>query len=231
MEIIEGSIENLYARAAKYDFLKNSGKQVVASAALGAAVGSAALASQAVLLSNSKWDVKDCDFELNGKHYEGIFENIYFPNGTQAICLIQDNVALVIIDPNDNKMYIPIGTGTTKKQLQKFYTVIYIALLVICIFILIISDSDLGFSISGFIISAIVFYFFIYKSMYKPEEPKGILTKKMLELLGFKNVEDINLNKYGYIDKNRGRTMSWVIRYQDAFKEKNPYPKNYFDRK
>lgn len=230
MEIIEGSIENLYARAAKYDFLKNSGKQAVASAALGAAVGSAALASQAVLLSNSQWDVKDCDFELNGKRYEGILENTYFPNGTQAIFLIQDNIALVIIDPNDNKMYIPIGTGTTKKQLQKFYTFIYIALLVICIFILIISDSDLGFSISGFGISSIVFFFF-YMSMYKPEVPKGILTKKILELIGFKNIEDINLNKYGYIDKSKGRTMSWVIQYQDIFKENNPYPKDYFEKK
>ena len=123
MKIIEGRIENLYARAAKYDFLKNSGKQAVASAALGAAVGSAALASQAVLLSNSQWDVKDCNFELNGKHYEGIFENIYFPNGTQAISLIQDNIALVIIDPKDNKMYIPIGVGESVNQLKiKYHT-------------------------------------------------------------------------------------------------------------
>ncbi|MBJ8551056.1 hypothetical protein P7L54_12825 [Acinetobacter bereziniae] len=45
MKIIEGQIENLFVHKAKYDFIKNSGKQATVSAALGAAVGSAALAS------------------------------------------------------------------------------------------------------------------------------------------------------------------------------------------
>lgn len=230
MEIIEGRIENLYARAVKYDFLKNSGKQAVTSAALGAAVGSAALASQAVLLSNSKWDVKDCDFELNGQHYEGIFENIYFPNDTPAICLIQDNIALVIIDPNDNKMYIPIGTGESMKQLRKKYKIMFLGLSVFA-FIVSISIARSYIEIIIMFLLFMFISFFLVWSMYKPEEPQGILTEEMLKLLGFKNIGDVNLNKYGYIDKNRGRTMSWVIRYQDAFKENNPYPADYFGSK
>ncbi|MCU4436683.1 hypothetical protein KTH93_14520 [Acinetobacter bereziniae] len=80
MKIIEGQIENLFVHKAKYDFIKNHGKQATVFAALGAAVGSAALASQAVLVANSQWDVKECSFELNGKKYEGLFEDIYFSN-------------------------------------------------------------------------------------------------------------------------------------------------------
>jgi hypothetical protein len=60
MKIIEGQIENLFVHKAKYDFIKNQGKQATVSAALGAAVGSAALALQAVLLMNALIDIEAC---------------------------------------------------------------------------------------------------------------------------------------------------------------------------
>jgi hypothetical protein len=125
MEIVEGQIENLFVHKAKYDFIKNSGKQATVSAALGAAVGNAALASQAVLVANSQWDVKECSFELNGQKYEGLFEDIYFSNHAQLICLVQDHIALVLIDPKDNKMYIPIGAGDNLNQIRIRYIYVY----------------------------------------------------------------------------------------------------------
>jgi hypothetical protein len=60
MKIIEGQIENLFVYKAKYGFIKNSGKQATLSAALGAIVGSAALASQAMLLMNALIDIEQC---------------------------------------------------------------------------------------------------------------------------------------------------------------------------
>lgn len=39
MKIIEGQIENLFVHKAKYEVLKNNGKQATVSAALGAVVG------------------------------------------------------------------------------------------------------------------------------------------------------------------------------------------------
>ncbi|MFW2011466.1 hypothetical protein [Acinetobacter bereziniae] len=60
MKIIEGQIENLFVHKAKYDFIKKRGKQATVSAALGAAVGSATLASQAMLLMNASIDIEPC---------------------------------------------------------------------------------------------------------------------------------------------------------------------------
>lgn len=60
MKIIEGKVKNLRIQKTKYEVLKNNGKQATVSAALGTAVGSAALASQAVLVADSQSDVKEC---------------------------------------------------------------------------------------------------------------------------------------------------------------------------
>jgi hypothetical protein len=68
-------------------------------------------------------------------------------------------------------------------------------------------------------------------SMYKPEKIKGILTEKIMEFLGFENNRDVKLRKYSFGDDNKIMTMSWVIEYQNAFKENNPYPKDYFEKK
>ncbi|MCU4535814.1 hypothetical protein KTI96_01380 [Acinetobacter bereziniae] len=230
MEIVEGQIENLFVHKAKYDFIKNSGKQATVSAALGAAVGSAALASQAVLVANSQWDVKECSFELNGQKYEGLFEDIYFSNHAQLICLVQDNIALVVIDPKDNKMYIPIGTGENMKQLKRKYFFIYMGFISLTIIVLFLTDSDLSFFILG-LFSMLVFFYFFVRLMYKPEMIKGILTEKIMDFLGFKNNREVKLGKYSFGDDNKIMTMSWVIEYQNAFKENNPYPKDYFERK
>ena len=230
MEIVEGQIENLFVHKAKYDFIKNSGKQATVSAALGAAVGSAALASQAVLVANSQWDVKECSFELNGQKYEGLFEDIYFSNHAQLICLVQDNIALVLIDPKDNKMYIPIGTGENMKQLKRKYFFIYMGFISLTIIVLFLTDSDLSFFILG-LFSMLVFFYFFVRLMYKPEMIKGILTEKIMDFLGFKNNREVKLRKYSFGDDNKIMTMSWVIEYQNAFKENNPYPKDYFERK
>ena len=230
MEIVEGQIENLFVHKAKYDFIKNSGKQATVSAALGAAVGSAALASQAVLVANSQWDVKECSFELNGQKYEGLFEDIYFSNHAQLICLVQDNIALVLIDPKDNKMYIPIGTGENMKQLKRKYFFIYMGFISLTIIVLFLTDSDLSFFILG-LFSMLVFFYFFVRLMYKPEMIKGILTEKIMDFLGFKNNREVKLRKYSFGDDNKIMTMSWVIEYQNAFKQNNPYPKDYFERK
>ncbi|MBJ9904515.1 hypothetical protein [Acinetobacter bereziniae] len=230
MKIIEGQIENLFVHKAKYDFIKNHGKQATVSAALGAAVGSAALASQAVLVANSQWDVKECSFELNGQKYEGLFEDIYFSNHAQLICLVQDNIALVLIDPKDNKMYIPIGTGENMKQLKRKYFFIYMGFISLTIIVLFLTDSDLSFFILG-LFSMLVFFYFFVRLMYKPEMIKGILTEKIMDFLGFKNNREVKLRKYSFGDDNKIMTMSWVIEYQNAFKENNPYPKDYFERK
>jgi Ca2+/Na+ antiporter len=230
MKIIEGQIENLFVHKAKYDFIKNRGKQAAVSAALGAAVGSTALASQAILIANSQWDVKECSFELNGQKYEGLFEEIYFSNHAQLICLVQDHIALVLIDPNDNKMYIPIGTGETVKQLKKKYIYMYFGCMVIAMFVLFFSNGDFNFVILAIFLSLVISYFFVM-SMYKPEKIKGILTEKIMEFLGFENNRDVKLRKYSFGDDNKIMTMSWVIEYQNAFKENNPYPKDYFEKK
>ncbi|MCV2441793.1 hypothetical protein [Acinetobacter bereziniae] len=230
MEIVEGQIENLFVHKAKYDFIKNSGKQATVSAALGAVVGSAALASQAVLVANSQWDVKECSFELNGQKYEGIFEDIYFSNHAQLICLVQDHIALVLIDPKDNKMYIPIGAGDNLNQIRIRYIYMYIACILISIIVLFFLEDDIKFMISTLFLSLVVSYFFVM-SMYKPEKTKGILTEKMMDFLGFKNNREIKLRKYSFGDDNKIMTMSWVIEYQNAFKENNPYPKDYFEKK
>lgn len=230
MKIIEGQIENLFVHKAKYDFIKNRGKQATVSAALGAAVGSAALASQAVLVANSQWDVKECSFELNGQKYEGLFEDIYFSNHAQLICLVQNHIALVLIDPKDNKMYIPIGTGENMKQLKRKYFFIYMGFISLTIIVLFLTDSDLSFFILG-LFSMLVFFYFFVRLMYKPEMIKGILTEKIMDFLGFKNNREVKLRKYSFGDDNKIMTMSWVIEYQNAFKENNPYPKDYFERK
>ncbi|WP_335968684.1 hypothetical protein [Acinetobacter bereziniae] len=60
MKIIEGKVKNLKIRKTKYEVLKNNGKQATVSAALGAAVGSADLASQAMLLMNALIDIEPC---------------------------------------------------------------------------------------------------------------------------------------------------------------------------
>jgi hypothetical protein len=44
-------------------------------------------------------------------------------------------------------------------------------------------------------------------------------------------VNEINLTKNAFVDKNQTMTKSWVIEYQNAFKENNPYPKDYFEKK
>ncbi|WP_151812459.1 hypothetical protein [Acinetobacter bereziniae] len=230
MKIIEGQIENLFVHKAKYDFIKNRGKQATVSAALGAVVGSAALASQAVLVANSQWDVKECSFELNGQKYEGIFEDIYFSNHAQLICLVQDHIALVLIDPKDNKMYIPIGTGDNLNQIRIRYIYMYIACILISIIVLFFLEDDIKFMISTLFLSLVVSYFFVM-SMYKPEKIKGILTERIMEFLGFENNRDVKLRKYSFGDDNKIMTMSWVIEYQNAFKENNPYPKDYFEKK
>ncbi|MCX5466713.1 hypothetical protein [Acinetobacter nematophilus] len=228
MKIIEGQIENLFVHKAKYDFIKNRGKQATVSAALGAAVGSAALASQAVLVANSQWDVKECSFELNGKKYEGLFEDIYFSNHVHLICLVQDHIALVLIDPKDNKMYIPIGTGETIKQLKKKYLILNAISLFIGLIIVISVEQSLLLLIFSMFCIFIMVYFL---PMYRAEKGKGLLTEKIIELLGVKEMNEINLTKNAFVDKNQTMTKSWVIEYQNAFKENNPYPKDYFEKK
>jgi hypothetical protein len=52
-----------------------------------------------------------------------------------------------------------------------------------------------------------------------------------MEFLGFENNRDVKLRKYSFGDDNKIMTMSWVIEYQNAFKENNPYPKDYFEKK
>ncbi|WP_288497753.1 hypothetical protein [uncultured Acinetobacter sp.] len=231
MKIIEGQIENLFVHKAKYDFIKNRGKQAAVSAALGAAVGSTALASQAILVANSQWDVKECSFELNGQMYEGIFEEIYFSNHAQLICLVQDHIALVLIDPKDNKMYIPIGTGETIKQLKKKYLILNAISLFIGLIIVISVEQSLLLLIFNMFCIFIMVYFFIFLPMYRAEKGKGLLTEKIIELLGVTDVNEINLTKNAFVDKNQTMTKSWVIEYQNAFKQNNPYPKDYFERK
>ncbi|WP_373350796.1 hypothetical protein [Acinetobacter bereziniae] len=231
MKIIEGQIENLFVHKAKYDFIKNRGKQATVSAALGAAVGSTALASQAILVANSQWDVKECSFELNGQMYEGLFEEIYFSNHAQLICLVQDNIALVLIDPKDNKMYIPIGTGETIKQLKKKNILINGLIFLVMFFIFISLKEGVAFTLFGVILSILFIYYLIYLPMYRAEEGKGLLTEKIIELLGITDVNEINLTKNAFVDKNQTMTKSWVIEYQNAFKQNNPYPKDYFEKK
>ncbi|MCU4535812.1 hypothetical protein KTI96_01370 [Acinetobacter bereziniae] len=230
MKIIEGQIENLFVHKAKYDFIKNSGKQATVSAALGAAVGSAALASQAVLVANSQWDVKECSFELNGQKYEGLFEDIYFSNHAQLICLVQDHIALVLIDPKDNKMYIPIGTGETIKQLKRKHTILYAFYILIMLVLLVILKESILFSLTIILLYSLIMYFFMSLPMYRAEKGKGLLTEKIIELLGVTDVNEINLTKNAFVDKNQTMTKSWVIEYQNAFKENNPYPKDYFEK-
>ncbi|WP_288455229.1 hypothetical protein [uncultured Acinetobacter sp.] len=231
MEIVEGQIENLFVHKAKYDFIKNSGKQATVSAALGAAVGSAALASQAVLVANSQWDVKECSFELNGQKYEGLFEDIYFSNHAQLICLVQNHIALVLIDPKDNKMYIPIGTGETIKQLKRKHTILFGFYMLIMLVVILFLSSDIIFNIITSLLYALIVYFFMSLPMYRAEKGKGLLTERIIELLGVTDVNKINLTKNAFVDKNQTMTKSWVIEYQNAFKENNPYPKDYFERK
>ncbi|WP_288455237.1 hypothetical protein [uncultured Acinetobacter sp.] len=230
MKIIEGQIENLFVHKAKYDFIKNRGKQATVSAALGAAVGSVALASQAVLVANSQWDVKECSFELNGQKYEGLFEDIYFSNHAQLICLVQDHIALVLIDPKDNKMYIPIGTGETIKKLKKKYLILNVFYLIIIFFVFLFLNSNLIVGLIGVVVATTIIYFFISLPMYRTEKGKGLLTEKIIELLGVTDVNEINLTKNAFVDKNQTMTKSWVIEYQNAFKENNPYPKDYFEK-
>jgi hypothetical protein len=231
MEIVEGQIENLFVLKAKYDFIKNSGKQATVSAALGAAVGNAALASQAVLVANSQWDVKECSFELNGQKYEGLFEDIYFSNHAQLICLVHDHIALVLIDPKDNKMYIPIGTGETIKQLKKKYKILDFIGILIMWLIFIFLGKNMGVTLIGIVTSIFFVHYLLFLPMYKAEEGKGLLTEKIIELLGITDVNEINLTKNAFVDKNQTMTKSWVIEYQNAFKENNPYPKDYFEKK
>ncbi|WP_373350798.1 hypothetical protein [Acinetobacter bereziniae] len=76
MKIIESKVKNLRIQKTKYEVLKNNGKQATVSAALGVAVGSAALVSQAVLLMNASIDVESLTFTLNGEEFEGIFNEI-----------------------------------------------------------------------------------------------------------------------------------------------------------
>jgi hypothetical protein len=231
MKIIEGQIENLFVHKAKYDFIKNRGKQATVSAALGAAVGSAALASQAVLVANSQWDVKECSFELNGQKYEGLFEDIYFSNHAQLICLVQNHIALVLIDPKDNKMYIPIGTGETIKQLKRKHTILFGFYILIMLVVILFLSSDIIFNIITSLLYALIVYFFMSLPMYRAEKGKGLLTQRIIELLGVTDVNEINLTKNAFVDKNQTMTKSWVIEYQNAFKENNPYPKDYFEKK
>ncbi|MDM1783093.1 hypothetical protein [Acinetobacter bereziniae] len=113
MKIIEGKVKNLKIQKMKYEVLKNNGKQATVSAALGAAVGSAALASQAVLLMNASIDVESLTFTLNGEEFEGIFNEIYLKEGSKVICLVEANTVLVVIDPQQDLIYMPIGTGET----------------------------------------------------------------------------------------------------------------------
>ncbi|MCV2441791.1 hypothetical protein [Acinetobacter bereziniae] len=76
-----------------------------------------------------------------------------------------------------------------------------------------------------------IIYFFISLPMYRVEKWKGLLTEKIIELLGVTDVNEINLTKNAFVDKNQTMTKSWVIEYQNAFKENNPYPKDYFEKK
>ncbi|WP_373350797.1 hypothetical protein [Acinetobacter bereziniae] len=184
MKIIEGKVKNLKIQKMKYEVLKNNGKQATLSSALGAAVGSAALASQAVLVANSQWDVKECSFELNGQKYEGLFEDIYFSNHAQLICLVQDHIALVLIDPKDNKMYIPIGTGETIKQLKIKYLILNAISLFIGLIIVISVEQSLLLLIFSMFCIFIMVYFFIFLPMYRAEKGKGLLTEKNNRVVG-----------------------------------------------
>ncbi|MEQ1305961.1 hypothetical protein [Acinetobacter bereziniae] len=138
MEIVEGQIENLFVRKAKYEVLKNNGKQATVSAALGAAVGSATLASQSVLLMNASIDVESLTFTLNEKEFEGIFNEIYLKEGSEVICLVEANTVLVVIDPQQDLIYMPIGTGETiynlKRKYIKYFFIFYFVVLFLALF-------------------------------------------------------------------------------------------------
>ncbi|MCX5466712.1 putative type VI secretion system effector [Acinetobacter nematophilus] len=228
MKIIEGQIENLFVYKAKYDFIKNSGKQATVSAALGAAVGSAALASQAVLLMNASIDVESLTFTLNEKEFEGIFNEIYLKEGSEVICLVEANTVLVVIDPQLDLIYMPIGTGETiynlKRKYIKYFFTFYLIVFLLALFLGEFFIQTVGSLLSIFVCLFIVFW------MYKDEKNKGLLTERIFELLNFKHFEGVNLDKFTYKDKD-GFTVSWVYHYQNAFKENNPYPKDYFERK
>ncbi|MCU4535813.1 hypothetical protein KTI96_01375 [Acinetobacter bereziniae] len=228
MKIIEGKLKNLRIQKTKYEVLKNNGKQATVSAALGAAVGSAALASQAVLLMNASIDVESLTFTLNEKEFEGIFNEIYLKEGSKVICLVEANTVLVVIDPQQDLIYMPIGTGETiynlKRKYIKYFLIFYIFALIIFA-----STGDLKFKIFG---SFIAFFacLVVIIWMYKDEKNKGILTEKIFEILKFEHSEDVDLDKFTYKDKD-GLIISWVYHYQNAFKENNPYPKDYFEKK
>ncbi|WP_288455239.1 putative type VI secretion system effector [uncultured Acinetobacter sp.] len=228
MKIVEGKVKNLKIQKTKYEVLKNNGKQATLSSALGAAVGSAALASQAVLLMNASIDVESITFTLNGEEFEGIFNEIYLKEGSKVICLVEANTVLVVIDPQQDLIYMPIGTGETiynlKRKYIKYFFIFYFVVLFLALFSGVIFIQTVGSVLSIFVCLFIVFW------MYKDEKNKGLLTERIFELLNFKHFEGVNLDKFTYKDKD-GFTVSWVYHYQHAFKQNNPYPKDYFEKK
>ncbi|MCU4535809.1 hypothetical protein KTI96_01355 [Acinetobacter bereziniae] len=233
MKIIEGKVKNLIIQKTKYEVLKNNGKQATVSAALGAAVGSATLASQAVLLMNASIDVESLTFTLNGEEFEGIFNEIYLKEGSKVICLVEANTVLVVIDPQLDLIYMPIGTGETiynlKKKYMKYFIFLIIFFSILCMFFYFLNRGDFLILIFVEFVFILISIWMCY-SIFKSEKNKGILTEKIFEILKFKNSEDINLDKFTYKDKD-GLIISWVYHYQNAFKENNPYPKDYFEEK
>ncbi|MCU4601470.1 putative type VI secretion system effector [Acinetobacter bereziniae] len=201
MKIIEGKVKNLRIQKTKYEVLKNNGKQATVSSALGAAVGSAALASQAVLLMNASIDVESLTFTLNEKEFEGIFNEIYLKEGSKVICLVEANTVLVVIDPQLDLIYMPIGTGETiynlKKKYMKYFIFLIIFFSILCMFFYFLNRGDFLILIFVEFVFILISIWMSY-SIFKSEKNKGILTEKIFEILKFKNSEDINLDKFTY---------------------------------
>jgi hypothetical protein len=128
-------------------------------------------------------------------------------------------------------MYIPIGTGETIKQLKRKHTILFGFYILIMLVVILFLSSDIIFNIITSLLYALIVYFFMSLPMYRAEKGKGLLTQRIIELLGVTDVNEINLTKNAFVDKNQTMTKSWVIEYQNAFKENNPYPKDYFEKK
>ncbi|MCU4535811.1 hypothetical protein KTI96_01365 [Acinetobacter bereziniae] len=167
MKIIEGKVKNLKIQKTKYEVLKNNGKQATLSSALGATVGSAALASQAVLLMNASIDVESLTFTLNGEEFEGIFNEIYLKEGSKVICLVEANTVLVVIDPQQDLIYMPIGTGETIYNLKRKYIKYFFIFYFVVLFLGVIFIQTVGSVLSIFVCLFIVFW------MYKDEKIKA----------------------------------------------------------
>jgi hypothetical protein len=176
MKIIEGKVKNLIIQKTKYEVLKNNGKQATVSAALGAAVGSAALALQAVLLMNASIDVESLTFILNGEEFEGVFNEIYLKEGSKVICLVEANTVLVVIDPQLDLIYMPIGTGETiynlKKKYMKYFIFLIIFFSILCMFFYFLNRGDFLILIFVEFVFILISIWMCY-SIFKSEKIKG----------------------------------------------------------